>query len=156
MVQRKQIQLGTMRLWVRSLTSLSGLKIQRCPELWYKLQTWLRSGIAVALCRLAVTAQIGPLAWEPSFALGVALKWQKTKYIYVYKIYVSVYIYICVCVCIYTHTHTHTHTLIQRKENLIRPTIIENIWKVSKVLSEVHQNPYHIFLICWQLRYLLL
>ena len=31
--QWKQIQLGTMRLWVQSLASLSGLRIQRCHEL---------------------------------------------------------------------------------------------------------------------------
>ena len=31
--QQKQIRLGTMRLWVGSLASLSGLGIQRCHEL---------------------------------------------------------------------------------------------------------------------------
>ena len=30
-------------------------------------------------CRLATTALIRPLAWEPSYAAGVALKRQKTK-----------------------------------------------------------------------------
>ena len=49
MVQRKRIQLGTIRLRVQSLASLTGLKIQHCHELWYRLQTWLGSGIAVAL-----------------------------------------------------------------------------------------------------------
>ena len=49
MEQRKRIQLGTMRLWVRSLTSLSGLGIWHCHELWCRSQTWLRSGIAVAV-----------------------------------------------------------------------------------------------------------
>ena len=39
--QGKQSQLGTMRLWVRSLASLSGLRIQHCHELWYKSQMWL-------------------------------------------------------------------------------------------------------------------
>ena len=34
---------------VRSLTSLSDLRICRCGELWCRLQTWLRSGIAVAM-----------------------------------------------------------------------------------------------------------
>ena len=38
-VQRKWIWLGTMRLQVRSLTSLSGLRIRRCPELWCRSQT---------------------------------------------------------------------------------------------------------------------
>ena len=34
MVQWKQIQLGTLRLQVRSLASLGGLRIQRFHELW--------------------------------------------------------------------------------------------------------------------------
>ena len=49
MEQGKQIQLGTMMLQVWSLASISRLKIRRCPELWCRLQTWLRSGVAVAL-----------------------------------------------------------------------------------------------------------
>ena len=47
--QRKQIQLGTMRFQVRSLASLSGLKIQHCRELWCGSQMWLGSCIAVAV-----------------------------------------------------------------------------------------------------------
>ena len=35
-----------MRVW--SLASLSGLRIWRCHELWCRLQTWLRSCMAVA------------------------------------------------------------------------------------------------------------
>ena len=37
--QQKQILLGTTRLQVRSLASSSGLRIQRCCELWSRLQT---------------------------------------------------------------------------------------------------------------------
>ena len=48
-VQQKQIWLGTMRLWVWSLASLSELKIRCCHELWCKLQLGLRSGVAVAV-----------------------------------------------------------------------------------------------------------
>ena len=40
---------GTMRLRVRSLALLSGLRIQRCCDLLCRLQTQLRSGVAVAL-----------------------------------------------------------------------------------------------------------
>ena len=47
--QQKRIWLGTMRLQVWSLASLSGLRIQRCRELWCRLQTWLGSGVAVAV-----------------------------------------------------------------------------------------------------------
>ena len=49
MAQQSQIQLGTMRLWVRSLALLSGLKIRHCRELWCRSQTLLGSGTAVAL-----------------------------------------------------------------------------------------------------------
>ena len=50
MVQRKQIRLATMRLWVRSLTLLSGLRIQCCHELWPKshvAQNWCCYGYSV-------------------------------------------------------------------------------------------------------------
>ena len=36
--QSKRIRLGTMRLQVRSLASLSGLRIRRCCELWCRSQ----------------------------------------------------------------------------------------------------------------------
>ena len=58
--QQKWIQLGTMKLWVRSLALLSGLRI------------WLwRKPAAVAL--------IWPLAWGPPYAAGAALKSKKRK-----------------------------------------------------------------------------
>ena len=38
---------------------------------------WLGSGIAMAVCRPAATAPIRPLAWEPPYASGVALKKKK-------------------------------------------------------------------------------
>ena len=49
MAQWKQIQLGTMRLQVQALASLSGLRIWCCRELWYRSQMWLGSCVAVAL-----------------------------------------------------------------------------------------------------------
>ena len=48
-LSEKRIQQGTTRLWVPSLASLSGLRIQCCHELWCRLQTWLGSHIAVAV-----------------------------------------------------------------------------------------------------------
>ena len=51
MAQRKRIQLGTVRLQVRPLASLNGLRIWRCPKLWCMSQMWLRSGIAVAVAQ---------------------------------------------------------------------------------------------------------
>ena len=49
MVQQKWIWLGTMRVRVRSLASLSGLRIWHCHELWCRLQTRLGSDVAVAV-----------------------------------------------------------------------------------------------------------
>ena len=46
-------------------------------------------------CRLAGEALIRPLAWEPPYATGVALK--------------SQYICVSVCVCVHTYAQTHTH-----------------------------------------------
>ena len=37
-----------MRMWVPSLASHSGLRIQCCPELWCRSQMKLRSRVAVA------------------------------------------------------------------------------------------------------------
>ena len=47
----KHIQLGTMRLRVQSLTSLTRLRIPHCHELWCGSQMRLRSGIAVAVAQ---------------------------------------------------------------------------------------------------------
>ena len=46
-------------MWVRSLASLSGLRIWHCHELW---------------CRLAAAALIQHLAWELPYAVGAVLK----------------------------------------------------------------------------------
>ena len=46
-VQWKRIWLETMRLQVWSLASLSGLRIRRFCDLWYRSQMWLRSCVAV-------------------------------------------------------------------------------------------------------------
>ena len=44
-----QTQLGSMRMWVQSLASLSGVRIQGYPELRHRGQMQLGSGIAVAV-----------------------------------------------------------------------------------------------------------
>ena len=41
--------LVSMRMRVLSLALLSGLRIWYYDELWYRLQTWLRSGVAVGV-----------------------------------------------------------------------------------------------------------
>ena len=49
MAQWKRIRLGTMRLQIRSLALLRGLRIRHCRELWCRSQTQLGSHVAVAL-----------------------------------------------------------------------------------------------------------
>ena len=44
-----RIQLVSMKIQVRSLASLSGLRIRHCHELWCKSQMRLGSGVAVAV-----------------------------------------------------------------------------------------------------------
>ena len=51
MVQWIQILLGTMRLRVPSLASLSGLRMWCCHELWCSSQTRFGSSIAVAVVK---------------------------------------------------------------------------------------------------------
>ena len=48
MAQWKRIRIGMMRLRVRSLASLNGLRVQCCHELWCRSQTQLGSHVAVA------------------------------------------------------------------------------------------------------------
>ena len=47
--QQRRIRLGIMRLWVQSLASLCGLRIQHCHELGCRSQKQLGSRIAVAV-----------------------------------------------------------------------------------------------------------
>ena len=65
--QGKQIRLGTWRLWVRPLALLSGLRIWHCCELWCRWQTWLESGIAVAV----VEAGSCSSDWTPSLGTSI-------------------------------------------------------------------------------------
>ena len=45
----------------------------------YKLQTWVRSGVSVAVAQAKAVDLIQSLAWEPPYAVGATLKRQKTK-----------------------------------------------------------------------------
>ena len=80
MAQGKGIWLASMRMQVGSLASLSGLRVKdpHCCELWCRSQTWL-DPVLQWLCRPVTTGPTGPLAWEPSYALGAALKKKKKK-----------------------------------------------------------------------------
>ena len=48
-MQWKQIRPVSMRMWVRTLALLSGLRIWHCHELWCRSQTWLGSHVAVVV-----------------------------------------------------------------------------------------------------------
>ena len=66
-VHRKWIRLVSTRTQVQSLALLSGLRILHChEELWW---------------RPAPAALIWPLAWELPYALGMALKRKKKKWL---------------------------------------------------------------------------
>ena len=86
-----------MRLWVQSLALLSGLRIRlvavscgvgcRCGSDPVLLWLW---------CKPVATAPIGPLAWEPPYAMGAAQEMAKKtknktkqKRIIFSKIYIS-------------------------------------------------------------------
>ena len=77
--QQKWIQPRTMRLWVRSLALLSGLRIWHCCECGVSRRCGLDPALLWRWCRPAAVAWIGPLAWEPPCAAGVALKSKKRK-----------------------------------------------------------------------------
>ena len=85
MAQWKRIQLGTMRLGDSIPGLAQWVKDPVFRELWCRSQT--RLGSVLLWRRPAATAPIRPLAWEPPYAAGAALK-RHTQ----------------------THTHTHTHT----------------------------------------------
>ena len=68
-----------MRLWVRSLVLLSGLRIRLCRELWCKSKSGSDLVLLWLWCSPVATALIGPLAWEPPYAVGTALKRTKGK-----------------------------------------------------------------------------
>ena len=86
-----------MRFRVRSLASLSGLNsgvAMRCG-------VGHRCGSDLALlwlwCRLAAVALIQPLAWEPLYAVGVALKrWEKKKKEMQFKFFNSIFLRLCI------------------------------------------------------------
>ena len=48
-LSRLQTRLESMRMWGRSLASLSGSRIQHCCDLWCRPQTQLGSGAPVAV-----------------------------------------------------------------------------------------------------------
>ena len=72
-----------MRMQVRSLALLSGLRIQCCQELWRRSQMHLRSCAVWLWCGLAavdpIQALFQPLTWELRYATVVTLKSKQNK-----------------------------------------------------------------------------
>ena len=72
----KWIWLVSLRTQVPFLASLSGLRIRLCRELWCKSKSGSDLVLLWLWCSPVATALIGPLAWEPPYAVGAALKRQ--------------------------------------------------------------------------------
>ena len=75
MAQWKPIQLVSMWIQVPSQASLSGSGIWGCGELWCSFQTWLRSGVAVAV------VNAGSCSWDltPSLGSFTCHRWSHKK-----------------------------------------------------------------------------
>ena len=63
-----------MRTQVQPLALLSGFRIQHCRELGVGCRLGLDLALLWLWYRQAATALIRLLAWEPPYAMGVALK----------------------------------------------------------------------------------
>ena len=68
---------------IRSLASLSGLRIWRCREMWHRLQMQLDLVILWPWHRLADASLIQSLAWEFPYTIGVAIKRKKKVLFYI-------------------------------------------------------------------------
>ena len=65
--------------WVRSLALLSGLRIRRCVSCGVGSRHGSDPALLWLWCRLVAIPPIGPLAWEPPYAVGVAQEIAKKK-----------------------------------------------------------------------------
>ena len=79
MEQQKRIRLGTTRLRAQSLASFSGVRICLRMSCGVGCRRSLDLALLWLWLSLAATALIRPLAWEPPYAMGTALKRQKAK-----------------------------------------------------------------------------
>ena len=69
----------SVRMWVQSLASLSGLRILSCCKLWPRLQIWLRSTVALTVAQASAAAPVQPLPQELLYAIGMAMKRKKER-----------------------------------------------------------------------------
>ena len=83
--QWKQIWLGTMRLWVQSLASFSGLRIWQCHELWCTSQMWPRSGVTVAVAVSSSCSSDSTPSLGTSICCGFSPKKEKKKKSQIYS-----------------------------------------------------------------------
>ena len=75
-----------MRMWVWSLASISGLRIQRFHRLQRRSQIWLDLVLPwLWLRHILAAAQIQPLAWELSYIANATIKIYIYMYIYSHK-----------------------------------------------------------------------
>ena len=77
--RQKWIRLASMRMWVWSLASLSGSDIWHCCELWCRSQTWLGSGVAVAVAQASSCSSDLTPSLGNSMCHGCGPKKQKKK-----------------------------------------------------------------------------
>ena len=102
-----------MRTRIWSLLSRS--RIRCCRELWCRLQTWLRSGVAVALAQAGSCSSYVTPSLATSICCECGPKKTKKKTIYIY-IYVYIYIHINLMIlkilcCVWSYIfffHLHT------------------------------------------------
>ena len=80
--QWKRIWLASTRMQVWSLASLSGLRIRRCRSCGVGHRCGLEPILLWLWCRPVATALIPPLAWEPPYASGAALKKKEREKLY--------------------------------------------------------------------------
>ena len=72
----------SMKMWVQTLASLCGLRIQHCSKLQRRSQKQFRSGIAVTVTQASAAALIRPLAQELPYANGAAVKRKELKQVH--------------------------------------------------------------------------
>ena len=76
---RLRTQHVSVTMQVRSLVSLSGLRIQLCHKLWHRSQMRLGYSAAVAVAQASAAAPIQPLTNELPYATAVALKRKRKR-----------------------------------------------------------------------------
>ena len=79
MAEQVKTQPVSVKTYVRSLASLSGLRSRSCREPWCRSQTGLGSRVAVAVVQAGSYGSCSTLAWELPYATGVTVKRENEK-----------------------------------------------------------------------------